>query len=260
MHLDADFRSLVEKGMLPEDEAFMSLFSEAVKIPNTFLSVCKPVERRIEYITKSVTNLVGYQPQDYIEGGFEFLFSVTSPETIPGVLNALRQYVDDLKKPGFDPRKNIIYEFLSDTITPGKKLVRTISMSIAISYTSDADANHIIALISEDREQTLDRCRSILTALKARHNEIVSDQPLLTAREVPLNKVHVIEKEKQKLTPREEEVLKLLAKGLTSSEIGEKLFIEETTVETHRKNLLSKFEAKNMAQLIKKASRIYWLE
>ena len=65
---------------------------------------------------------------------------------------------------------------------------------------------------------------------------------------------------KEKLTTREEEVLKLLAKGFTSSQLASKLFIEENTVETHRKNILSKFEAKNIAELIKKASKVYWLE
>ena len=65
---------------------------------------------------------------------------------------------------------------------------------------------------------------------------------------------------RRKLTAREEEVLKLLAKGLTSKQIGTAIFIEETTVETHRKNLFQKFGAKNIAELIKKASKLYWLE
>lgn len=56
------------------------------------------------------------------------------------------------------------------------------------------------------------------------------------------------------LTRREKEVLSLIAEGLTNHDIGEKLFISTTTVDTHRKNLLSKFEAKNTATLIRLAA------
>lgn len=52
------------------------------------------------------------------------------------------------------------------------------------------------------------------------------------------------------ITRREKEVLELIADGLTNNEIAQKLFISSTTVDTHRKNLLAKFEAKNTASLI----------
>jgi len=55
------------------------------------------------------------------------------------------------------------------------------------------------------------------------------------------------------LTRREKEVLELIAEGLTNIEIAKKLFISVTTVDTHRKNLLAKFEAKNIAALVKAA-------
>jgi DNA-binding NarL/FixJ family response regulator len=57
------------------------------------------------------------------------------------------------------------------------------------------------------------------------------------------------------LTRREKEVLSLIATGLTNNEIGEKLFISTTTVDTHRKNLLTKFAVKNTATLIRMAAR-----
>lgn len=53
------------------------------------------------------------------------------------------------------------------------------------------------------------------------------------------------------ITKRESEILKLIADGLTNPEIAEKLFISSFTVDSHRKNLLLKFNAKNTATLIK---------
>jgi len=55
------------------------------------------------------------------------------------------------------------------------------------------------------------------------------------------------------LTRREVEVLKLIADGLTNQEIADKLFISSWTVDSHRKNLLLKFNAKNTASLVKTA-------
>lgn len=57
------------------------------------------------------------------------------------------------------------------------------------------------------------------------------------------------------LTHREKEVLQLIATGLTNQEIAEKLFISNTTVETHRKNLLQKFGARNVAALVNLATK-----
>lgn len=58
------------------------------------------------------------------------------------------------------------------------------------------------------------------------------------------------------LTRREKEVLEQIAEGLTNNEIAAKLFISVTTVDTHRKNLLAKFDAKNIAALVKMAVRM----
>jgi DNA-binding NarL/FixJ family response regulator len=55
------------------------------------------------------------------------------------------------------------------------------------------------------------------------------------------------------ITRREKEVLELIADGMTNNEIAQKLFISSTTVDTHRKNLLAKFDSKNTALLIKAA-------
>ncbi len=58
------------------------------------------------------------------------------------------------------------------------------------------------------------------------------------------------------ITRREKEVLALIAEGLTNHEIAEKIFVSTTTVDTHRKNLLAKFDTRNTASLIRMASQM----
>jgi two-component system response regulator NreC len=57
------------------------------------------------------------------------------------------------------------------------------------------------------------------------------------------------------LTPREQEVLELLAEGKTNEEIAEKLVISRHTVARHRENLMRKLELHSRAELVKYAIR-----
>jgi len=55
------------------------------------------------------------------------------------------------------------------------------------------------------------------------------------------------------LTRREKEVLDLIAEGFTNQEIADKLFLDVTTINSHRKNMLTKYNVKNTAALVKLA-------
>jgi DNA-binding NarL/FixJ family response regulator len=55
------------------------------------------------------------------------------------------------------------------------------------------------------------------------------------------------------ITKREKEILKMIAEGLSSQQIADKLFISIRTGETHRQNLNQKLDIKNTAGLIREA-------
>jgi DNA-binding NarL/FixJ family response regulator len=57
------------------------------------------------------------------------------------------------------------------------------------------------------------------------------------------------------LTRREKEVMCLLAEGLSTTEIAEKLFISRKTVENHRSNILSKLDLHSTVELVRYAAR-----
>mgnify|MGYP003830372855 CR=1 FL=1 len=53
------------------------------------------------------------------------------------------------------------------------------------------------------------------------------------------------------VTGREKEILQLISLGYSSEEIARELFVSQETIRSHRKSLLQKFRARNMAQLIR---------
>lgn len=62
------------------------------------------------------------------------------------------------------------------------------------------------------------------------------------------------------LTKREEEVLQLIADESTTQEMSQSLHISTNTVETHRRNLISKFQVRNSVGLVRKAMELNLLK
>ncbi len=58
------------------------------------------------------------------------------------------------------------------------------------------------------------------------------------------------------ISKREYEVLELLAAGLSNQEIGEKLFVSNSTVKTHVSNVLAKLDASRRTEAIAKAKNL----
>ena len=60
-----------------------------------------------------------------------------------------------------------------------------------------------------------------------------------------------VDEPKLRLSPREREILRLIAAGMTTKEIATQLFISVPTVETHRSKLMSKTGSRNVAGLVR---------
>lgn len=64
------------------------------------------------------------------------------------------------------------------------------------------------------------------------------------------------EKKDAALTPREREVLQLVAEGCSSAEIARRLRLSVKTIEEHRGRLMTKLRASNVAMLVRHAVRL----
>lgn len=107
-------------------------------------------------------------------------------------------------------------------------------------------------LKSADMQVLIDAIKTVANGGKFWDDEI---------RNTILEKVGAIDSEEfkdmnqNKLSKRELEILNLITKELSNSQIAEKLFISELTVETHRKNIMAKTKTRNAAGLVKFAIR-----
>lgn len=55
------------------------------------------------------------------------------------------------------------------------------------------------------------------------------------------------------ITPRQKEILRLVAQGYTNRQIAEQLKISVRTIEVHRFNLMRRLRVRNVAQLLRQA-------
>ena len=125
-----------------------------------------------------------------------------------------------------NPVAHIIVSTVHDEIwTLRKLLARDVN---AIIYKS-GDGNEIVMAINEILKGNNYYCEAVHKALKSACD----------------NSVHP--------SSRELEVLYQIAQGKTSREIAAAMFVTENTIEAHRKALLSKLGAVNVADLIVKA-------
>jgi DNA-binding CsgD family transcriptional regulator len=137
------------------------------------------------------------------------------------------------------------------------------------NYLSYFENGNLIARL-EQRVNSLENCNDqlirLINALIEHLPELIAgihadelgqpsctDHPCLLEAAKDAQNQNCCQKEKVPCpTRRERDIIELLVKGFCAKEIANRLFISETTVITHKKNLKEKFNAKNSVELISK--------
>lgn len=89
--------------------------------------------------------------------------------------------------------------------------------------------------------------------LTQRYREHTAEQPPAPHPTLPLDAPLPERLQQLGITPREHEVLQLMAQGLSNQQIADHLFVSLNTVKTHSSNLFAKLDAQRRTQAIQKA-------
>lgn len=154
--------------------------------------------------------------------------------------------VIDYTSPGFDI--DIIPKVLSNkkgvrflAITPeqsGQTLVNALRSGVISYIKKDCDLGEIINAIEETAHGNKFFCGQILETIQRAAIDVndidfesFSCEPII-------------------LSERENEIITLIAEGLTNNQIAEQLFLSNHTINTHRKNIMAKLGVKNTAGIV----------
>lgn len=143
-----------------------------------------------------------------------------------------------------------------EAIGEAKKICPAVKIVILTMHKSKQYLCYALAAGADGYVLKEDSDSELLTAIEQVLNGDTFVSPVLS-KEFSRDDVETCRKKKNlpsdSLTPRERQVLKMVAEGKTSRDIAELLSISTRTVEHHRANLLKKININNTADLIKYA-------
>jgi DNA-binding NarL/FixJ family response regulator len=143
-----------------------------------------------------------------------------------------------------------IRELLSET------RVVILSMHLRIDYITKAfQAGATGYITKESATERLLECLKSVSKGEYFMDSSLSHAIVENLMKFPEDKVRVDDEGYDTLTRREKEVMCLLADGLSTTEVAEKLFISRKTVENHRSNILSKLDLHSTVELVRYAAK-----
>lgn len=228
-------------------------------------------EGSYSFISEAIEQISGYPVKNFKEGGLAFLVSVIHPEDYSLIL---REHVDYLKI--IDLTDNNVksslktYEFRIKHKALGWRWLENNSFLL----NTEEGEGHIFGIINDiskrkkkemflwreiaKREKCLKKLKKI-----AWQSENISTNGMEAngaSHKGEILPIALNFHASNGLSDREIEVLKLIANGLSSKQLASVLNISSHTAISHRKHLLEKFKVKNTAELIKEASKSFWIE
>jgi DNA-binding CsgD family transcriptional regulator len=243
-----------------QDLILSELLKTADALPGCALLVFDFQERYTVHVGSLMCDFTGYLPEEAGAGGADFIAKVTSPADLPYMMLVQAGYIQQAKSPGFDLCSVRFNDYYWSIVHKDGHLVPMMSTGVVLSYTTQNDFRIGVGFHVPNNDacdEQVMRCKEYLRKIKQRHNEV--HRHVSASQESGLYLIQHVSSLSEIITQRERQVLGMLAQGHSTDVIAATLHIAVNTVESHRKKLLQKFDARNAAELIKKASKIFWL-
>jgi DNA-binding NarL/FixJ family response regulator len=135
--------------------------------------------------------------------------------------------------------------------------IMIVSMHSKIDYIAEAFQAGATGYVAKDSAS--DRLiQGIESVLKGDYflDSSVSHQVVEKLMNFPVKDAKITDADYGSLTPREQEVMRLLAEGSAPKEIADKLCISPKTVENHRANIMKKLDIHSTMELVRYAARL----
>lgn len=180
--------------------------------------------------------------------GIELFLEFEDDISIVGVANDGEQLLEIVKKKSPNVIITDIRMPIMDGVTVTKKILSKYPKTKIIAFTMFDQDKAVSEMLNAGAKGYILKNSSLsvlLSAIRAVYSGGNFYDPHISANTTKTNSL------KAKLTNRQMEILKLIVEGKSNPEIAETLFIERTTVETHRKNMIRKLGLNGPGELLR---------
>lgn len=218
---------------------FPETFQNAILSPGpSFNYVFDCISNKYVFVSANFNWLLGYQQDTLINQGLQFMHSIIHPDDLSKVLIACKEGWKFVEKQQLELRSQL---------------------TIGICFRVRHDEGKYVPILYQTKALGLDCFGNVLSVLGVCSNMSYWDKTNGIRLSVDGPRLHFSKSfnnanyqyaSKVTFSKREFEILNLLANGLSSKLIADKLFISVHTVNSHRKNMLDKIGGSNTAALI----------
>ncbi len=144
---------------------------------------------------------------------------------------------------------------IRDALSETKIMI--VSMHSKIDYIVEAfQAGATGYVVKESAAERLSQGLEAVTAGEYFLDSSISHEVVERLMKSPVREAKVSNTEYGSLTPREQEIMRLLAEGISKKEIAQRLFISIKTVENHRANIMRKLDIHNAMELVRYSAKL----
>lgn len=198
-------------------------------------------------ISGQLTEMIGYAPSDLMDNGLDFVIDKFQKDDFKVYNESIfTKVIDTLKEFPQEKHDDLLFSFNYRAKNHEGKWIHLYQQ---VSYVTDPVTKlplYNIGMVTDISPIKKNNCMAFSVDKKNNGQGFLNFKNLSTEYFYP-------DPEESQLSKREKEVLGWLAEGYSSKQIADKLYLSESTIIIHRKNMLKKTNAKNIAELIRYA-------